>query len=338
MRRIVVRGPFNVEVEEAPRPVIKDDRDVLIRTYLTAISRGSEMHIYRGEHPNLVSKKWGYWTEYPIYPGYSATGVVEECGAGVERFRPGDYVIAMAPHAEYLLLREDDFIEHIPDTISPQKACFTPFVAISIHALQRSGLVYGSNVCVVGLGTVGLITARLARLAGARRVVALDVNPGRLAAARELGVDLTIRVRSPHDEESLSKLAEVGAEAVFEASGTPEGLKEALRVAREGAKIVLVGFHPKPIEIFLGDDFFHKELELVASRSLGPLWELPDEYPCWTAKRTFELAVEQVRRELLALDVLVKYSQTVSYKDIRTIYDSLANKADVPIQTFLKWT
>ena len=92
MRRIgKLAGVGNIVVEEAPRPS-PGEREVLVRMVSSLISRGSE-----------IGRR--YLREEAIDPaimGYSVAGVVEEVGAAVTEYRPGDRVCAVAPHAEYV--------------------------------------------------------------------------------------------------------------------------------------------------------------------------------------------------------------------------------------------
>ncbi|HIB92554.1 TPA: hypothetical protein EYO57_36165, partial [Candidatus Poribacteria bacterium] len=90
IRVIKAEGFGNIQLEDVPVPEI-DSQQVLIKTYVTLISRGSELfrrYILEEAVPHSMM-------------GYSLAGVVEKIGADVTDYRVGQKVMAVAPHAEY---------------------------------------------------------------------------------------------------------------------------------------------------------------------------------------------------------------------------------------------
>src|SRR5690606_17886949 len=104
--RLVFPGPLEAVLEESEIPP-PGANELLLRAQKTGISVGTELALYRGIHPNLRTKKWGYWTDYPLYPGYEFAGVVEAVGRGVTGFAPGDRVIALAPHGSWAIAKPE---------------------------------------------------------------------------------------------------------------------------------------------------------------------------------------------------------------------------------------
>src|SRR5690606_37903784 len=79
----------------------------------------------------------------------------------------------------------------LPDALSYEEAAFAEPVGVALHAVRRAGDVSGATVLVVGAGLIGLLIVQALKRAGAGRVIAVDLDEGRLRLARELGADET---------------------------------------------------------------------------------------------------------------------------------------------------
>ncbi len=108
-------------------------------------------------------------------------------------------------------------------------------LAVAVHALRRARFVPGQSVLVTGAGPVGLLVAQVARAWGAREVAISDVDPGRLQAARDLGIERVLLA------EELDGLR---VDRGLECSGSPGGLAGALAATTPGGRVVLVGTMP----------------------------------------------------------------------------------------------
>lgn len=82
MRQAVATGERKVEIHEVGSPPLPAG-GIRIAATLCGVSTGTEMAVYRGTIPNLHNGRWGYWNEYPIYPGYEMVGEVIEVDTGV---------------------------------------------------------------------------------------------------------------------------------------------------------------------------------------------------------------------------------------------------------------
>ncbi len=106
--------------------------------------------------------------------------------------------------------------------------------------MRRAGAVDGIDVHVFGAGTIGLMTAQVARAAGARSVTLRDPSAARLRRAAAMRF------------ETLTPGADAGrAAVVFECSGTAAGLGEALAATAKSGTTVMIGVHDRPREIDL---------------------------------------------------------------------------------------
>ena len=132
-------------------------------------------------------------------------------------------------------------VHRVPDGVEQPNAALAEPAAVAAHAVSRGGQNLGDVVAVIGAGTVGLLVAELARLAGAARVVAVDIEPGRRELACSLGADAAFAPGA----ELLRWLGEqshgLGADVVYECAGRMEAVNLAVQAARPSGAVVLVG-------------------------------------------------------------------------------------------------
>lgn len=113
-------------------------------------------------------------------------------------------------------------------------------------AVERGGVVFGDTVLVQGAGPVGQSAAIFARLCGAGRVLMIGGPANRIEAAKARGVDAAIDIGSLRDADErkrwvLEQTQRRGADLVIEATGNPGAVREALEMARDGGRVVVVG-------------------------------------------------------------------------------------------------
>ncbi len=140
--------------------------------------------------------------------------------------------------------------------------------SVAAHAVRRADQSLGDVVAVVGVGTIGILTAELARLAGASRVVAVDVEAGRRELACSLGADAAFMP----GRQLLGWLEEqghgLGADVVFDCAGTSASLATAVDLVRRGGTIVIVGRAGEPA-VFDVQPLMAKEATVTASLGYG---------------------------------------------------------------------
>lgn len=123
--------------------------------------------------------------------------------------------------------------EEIPAAVVAPANCATATVT---GAARRVGLEAGDRVVVIGCGLLGLTAVAYARRRGAASIVAVDPDASRRAAAMTFGAD---RVCTPGELPAVATAR--GASLVFELSGHPSGVEQAVAVAEVGARLALVG-------------------------------------------------------------------------------------------------
>lgn len=208
----------------------------------------------------------------PLPLGYSAAGVVEAVGKGLEgEYRVGDRVAVagagVSNHAELNVVPRN-LAARIPDDVTDEEAAFATLGAIALHGLRNTRAGLGDVVAVIGTGLVGQLAVQLLGLAGAR-VVALDTNESRLRWAERAGAELVL---SPGPEAVAAVQALTGgrgADAVLVAAATDSSdpLVLAADMCRDRARVVILG---KVGTEFPYAEYMKKEITLLVSRSYGP--------------------------------------------------------------------
>jgi threonine 3-dehydrogenase len=249
-------------LEEVPVPEIGIN-DVLIRVQRTGIC-GTDLHIY----------KWDAWAQrtipVPLVIGHEFVGEIVAVGSNVADFYPGDIVsgeghvvcgrcrncLAGRRHlcartegvgvnragafAEYIALPMTNLWRHDPSLDRDIAAIFDPF-GNAVHT-ALSFPVLGEDVLITGAGPIGLMAAAVVRHAGARFVVITDVNPYRLALARQMGVTLALDARRGRLREVQKQLGmQEGFDVGLEMSGNADAFREMLANMSHGAKIAMLG-------------------------------------------------------------------------------------------------
>jgi 2-desacetyl-2-hydroxyethyl bacteriochlorophyllide A dehydrogenase len=242
-----------------PRP-----GELLVRTLYSGISSGTELLAYRGEiDPQLpldetIASLGGKFS-YPFRYGYSCVGIVERSAGSII---PGTMVFALHPHQELFLCAVDNAAAI--SGIDPRIATLFPLVETAFQITLDAGEVLDENVVVVGLGSVGMLTALLLQRAGAR-VVGVDPSSWR----RDLAGQLDIEGVTPGDAED--RVADVtgnhGAPLVVEVSGNPSALASALPLlAHEGTALVASWYGTKPVTLQLGAEFHRRRLTIRSTQ------------------------------------------------------------------------
>lgn len=132
-------------------------------------------------------------------------------------------------------------VHRLPEGIDMDDAALAEPASRAVHALNRAQIQIGDIVAVVGAGSVGLLVAELARLAGAARVLVLDPDPDRQELACVLGADAAF---GPGDATAdwLARAGHgLGADVVFDCAKSSDSLARAVDMARQGGHVVAVG-------------------------------------------------------------------------------------------------
>lgn len=310
MRAAVLRTPYNLKVEEVPRPEVKPGY-VLVNVKSTAIC-GTDVGIYKGKIAASL----------PRILGHESTGEVVEVGPEVTGLKPGDRVVLnsviFCRHCPYCYTGQVNLCEHgglmgrevdgtfadyvavpdfnaikIPDCISYEDGTSLIALATVVRSQSRIKITPGETVAVLGQGAAGLLQTRLAVLAGADPVFAITRSQWKLDIAARFGAQ-TINAR---DVDPVAAVKEAtggrGVDIVIESVGSSATLRQAMEMVRPGGTVVFFGIAPASLDDFYGYAMYYKELTLIGSRGMTP--------------RDFELAIKVVESGKIDLAPLISH-------------------------------
>ena len=204
--------------------------------------------------------------------GYSACGEVMTLGEGVSEFAVGDLVACAgaqsAYHAEVIRVPRNLCVR-VPDGLSLDAASTVTLGAIALQGVRRAQPTLGETFAVIGLGAIGQLTVQLLKANGCR-VVAMDIDPARVALAGTLGADYGLGADDGGAQESVFRATDgYGVDGVLiTASSSSDAIVSlAFRLCRKKGRVVLVG------DVGLNIDraeIYEKELDFLVSTSYGP--------------------------------------------------------------------
>lgn len=166
------------------------------------------------------------------------------------RGEPVTQGFSLAGFAEQALVHENNIVAVTPE-ISFDKACLLGCgVVTGAGAVINSAQVrVGETVAIIGCGGVGLSAIQGARLAGARRIIALDLQPGKLDLARQLGATDTVNPADGDPVEQVKALTGGGVNHSFEVIGLKDTAMQAFNMLATGGTAYLIGIQ-KPGTVF----------------------------------------------------------------------------------------
>ena len=284
-------SPHSVELRNIPIPDFHDE-DVLLEVANVGVC-GSDLHQWTGDHSWQVN--------YPVVLGHEFAGRIFKCGKSVRGWKDGDRVVSETaaiidpnnPLSRRGLYNLDPtrkgfgygvdgamtryvkvpsrILHSVPDSIPFEQACLTEPCCVAFNATIRNARIEpGDRIVVLGPGTIGILCAAMARLAGAQVVlVGLDRDKGRLEIARAYGCDIVIGDAS----EWANTRDGLGADGVIDAAGVSVTLKTAIDLVRPAGWISKVGWGRDPLNFSL-DALVQKNVTLQGSYSHNwPIWE-----------------------------------------------------------------
>ncbi|MGV9994565.1 zinc-dependent alcohol dehydrogenase family protein [Streptomyces sp. NPDC003374] len=276
MKGYVFHGPGQSTWEEVPDPDVKEPTDAVVRVDTVTIC-GTDLHILKGDVPEVRPG---------TVLGHEAVGEVVEVGTDVRTVRPGDRVLISCITAcgRCRYCREAMYgqclggggwiLGHLVDGTQAEYVR-VPYADLSVHPLPAgvtnedavlladifptayevgvlNGRVRpGDTVAVVGAGPIGLAAIATARLFAPERIVAVDLAPTRLEAARKLGAEAVADAREAPEQLVADLTGGLGADVVVEAVGEPETFELCTRMVRPGGRVANVGVHGRPATLHL---------------------------------------------------------------------------------------
>jgi len=288
MKALVLKEYRQFALEDFPVPAIQAD-EVLVRVRACGIC-GSDVHGMDGSSGRRIP---------PIVMGHEAAGVIAEIGGEVTSWKKGDRVtfdstvscgacwycrrgeINLCDNRRVLGVSCGEYRRHgafaefvavpqrilyrLPDNLSFEQAAMVEAVSVAVHAVERTPLTLNSSVAVIGTGMIGLLVVQVLRARGCGKIIAIDLDEGKLQLAKRFGATDTILSSAADLQEKIRTLTSGrGADAAFEVVGLPATVKIAIDSVRKGGSVTLVGNLKPQVELPL-QAVVTRELTLIGT-------------------------------------------------------------------------
>ena len=277
-RALVISRPGELALVEKPE-LAPEPGTVVVRPVHCGIC-GTDLELLRGDvDPAYV--------DYPLTLGHEWAGVVEAVGAGVTGIEPGDHCVAegIVPcgrcasclrgatntcetYDEIGFTREGGasdqitvpsrLVHRLSSEISLLDAALVEPTSVVLRALEKGSPVEGARVVIVGDGTIALLAAHLVRLWEPAEAIVV----GRRTEQHDLALALGATRFTTDDAEA------VDADLSIEAAGAVDAVATAIRAAKRGGTVALIGLPPTGQAVQLPADLLvNNDLTLAASFS-----------------------------------------------------------------------
>ncbi|MGG5370637.1 zinc-binding dehydrogenase [Enterococcus sp. AZ196] len=281
-------GFGNMELCDFDKPSPKND-DVLIKVVFSGIC-GSDIHAFKGEYNKKI----------PLTLGHEFIGIVHEIGDKVTTLTVGERVVSETTYevcekcvhcsaqefnlcsqrkglgtqvdgsfATFVLAKAER-CHKLPERISNETAALIEPLACCVHAVMEKTHIHpNEKIAVFGPGPIGVLLALVAKsLKADVTLIGISKDAYRLAKAKELGLSLTVDSQTIDWDSFLAERTEqLGFDQVFECSGSPQALQQALEIVKKKGTVIQEGLfakNPVPVDMSL---LLNKEIQLIGSRT-----------------------------------------------------------------------
>jgi len=267
MKAAVLHGQKDIRYEEIETPKI-DDSEILVNVKMTGIC-GSDI-------PRVLGAAAHF---YPIILGHEFSGEVVDIGQEVKNVSVGDRIsgVPLVPchkcidclkgnysqcknytfigsripgsWAEYVKMPAINAVK-LPENVSYKQGAFFEPTTVALHGLFVMDFRGGTDVAIVGSGTIGLLALQCCRILGAKRIFALDIDNDRLNLAKKYGADFCINTQNEKFRDIIQQETEDrGFEMVVETAGVEFTEKLCLEIASNKGNVLFIGTPSKPISL-----------------------------------------------------------------------------------------
>lgn len=333
MKALVWHKGGSIELTEKPVPKLKNEKDAIVKVTLSTICT-SDLHIMHGAVPSAISE---------TTLGHEFVGEIVEVGKDVKNLKKGDRVAANCItfcgecffckkgfinncenggweigckidgcQAEYIRVPfADTGLSKIPDNVSDENALFTGDILSSGYfGAELCEIQKGDIIAVIGCGPVGLCAMMCAKILGASKIIAIDIDKTRLEFAKKLNLaDFIINSGIENTEKIVKDLTNNhGADGVIECAGVENTLETAWKIARPNSVVAIVAMYEKTQKLPLpemygknlifktgGVDAIHCEklLEMISDGKLNTDFLISKKLPLDEITKAYKLFEEK---------------------------------------------
>jgi alcohol dehydrogenase len=276
MKALIYQGPGQKALQERPKPTISNPTDAIVRVTKTTIC-GTDLHILKGDVATCTPGR---------ILGHEGVGVIEEIGAGVTAFKPGDHVliscISACGKCEYC---RKGMYSHcttggwiLGNSIDGTQAEFVriPYADTSLYQIpsgaDEEALVMlsdilptgfecgvlngkvqpGSTLAIVGAGPIGLAALLTAQFYSPSVIIMIDLDDNRLEVSKRFGATATVNSSDGKAAEAVKRLTgRLGVDTAIEAVGIPATFNLCEDLVAPGGTIANIGVHGTKVDLHL---------------------------------------------------------------------------------------
>ena len=317
-RVIKPEGFGNIQLEEVETLEVNENQ-IRVKTDTTLISRGSEL-FRRYILEEAVS---------PSIMGYSLTGTVDAVGEQVVDYEVGDRVMAVAPHAQYVVMEPnptDGRVVKLPTEVSFEAGTFLPLATSAVAWSDSSGVKSGDTVVILGQGLVGSLMMQVIRNYSPERIITVDALAFRCGLSVKLGADVSINADEEDPVQAVRRLTDgKGADLVIDCVGGHAGVRsfeQAQDMVRQFGIVQLIAlYQQKPLPL-------HSS-KMMSKRLVAGI--LTDEPRVNLAARALQkIRVGEIRTE----DMI---THRLDYTEAKDAFDLLWNTPGDTLGVLIKW-
>ena len=290
MKAAILTGLRQIEIADVPKPIIKNDNDVLLKVAVVGVC-GSDIHYY------LTGRIGSQIVQYPYIVGHECSAVVEAVGKKVKTVKPGDTVVvepAVSCHncvqckmgrentclnlkflgtptqmsgclCEYIVMPDDCCLPTKGGLTLEQAALCEPFT-IGVYTIKQSNLVKGNTIAILGSGPIGLSCLVAAKIQKAGAIYATDKLDYRVDCAKKNGASWAGNPDKKDIVKSILQQQPAGIDIACECAGQQETIDQTIDLLRPGGKLMLVGIPQFERFSFPVDKIRRKEITIINVR------------------------------------------------------------------------
>ncbi len=319
--------------------------EIRVTAIKSAISHGTELNLYSGTSPftdkvfdtqKRIFVAASKEHSYPLSLGYEWVGAVSEVGKDVQEFKVGDLVHLPLAHAQEHIVNPKQFVNLGADKPIAQDSdidnlLFLNSAGIALQAIHDANIKLGDNIVIFGMGVLGLMATKMAKLSGAANVYAVDINEERRNLALKAGADFVIDAAKDDVGEYIAVNTDVCDTAV-EFSGNYQALHQAIRSVSMGGRVVAAGFYQGEASgVYFGEEWMHNRITMVSSMQ-G--WNNSHRnYPNWHRARLRNTAINL----LTTINPKAYITDVYNFFDAKLAYEKLSSNRHASLKSIFKY-
>ncbi len=277
---LISNRPGHAELQQYELEPLKST-EIRVQSVFSSTKHGTEMRTFRADSadasdqwdPELrlhVPGKSGVEKQFPMRLGELLVGKVTEVGDKVQGFKVGDRVVASGQIKEIHTADPEHFTV-VPDDIPAENLVYEEAAMYGLGAVRDGRICVGDRVAVFGLGAIGLMAVQIARLAGARLVVASDPIERRRKAASKYVDHVFDPTQANVGIEIKQMTDKLGVDVSLETSSSYLALHDALRSTRYQGIVVSSAYYTGEAKgLTLSGEWHRNNLTLISSRAAAP--------------------------------------------------------------------